>query len=61
MKTYQLINRRITANCTALHSKDGAIDIVFNQIREMYHEQIRTLEQEGESAEFQIIFNRLDN
>ena len=60
MKLNQLTNRRITGNCVALYGKDGALNIVFDQIREMYHDQIRTLEQEGESAEFQIIFNRID-
>ena len=60
MNLTQLNNRRITGNCVASHGKDGALDIVFNEIRKMYHEQITTLEAEGENAEFQLIFNRLD-
>ncbi|HHA18168.1 MAG: hypothetical protein DRI97_00070 [Bacteroidetes bacterium] len=60
MKQTQLLNRRITGNCVAIHGKHGALDIVFNEIRKMYFEQITTLENEGEGAEFQIIFNRLD-
>ena len=60
MKQTQLINRRITGNCVAFHGRDGALDIVFDQIRKMYHEQINMLETEGENAEFQIVFNRLD-
>jgi hypothetical protein len=60
MKQTQLTNRRITGNCVAFHGKDGALDVVFDQIRKIYHEQISMLEQEGESAEFQIVMNRID-
>ena len=59
-KQTQLTNRRITGNCVAIHGKAGALNIVFDEIRKMYYEQILTLRQEGESAEFQIIMNRID-
>ena len=60
MKQYPLTNRRITGRCVALHGKTEALEIVFDEIRKMYHEQITMLETEGESAEFQIIMNRID-
>ncbi len=60
MITNQLSNRRITENCVALHGKDGALDIIFDEIRKTYHQQIKMLEIEDGKAEFQIILNRLD-